>query len=104
MLRLLSGKIHTVFSGFTILGMDKAYSETVSTKVQFAPLSEKEIDLYIASGEPMDKAGAYGIQGKASRFISGIEGDYYSVVGLPLYAIYRALKENFHFDFGGNKS
>ena len=56
MLRLLSGCTHTVFSGFTILGKGKAYSESVSTKVQFAPLSEEEIDRYIASGEPMDKA------------------------------------------------
>ena len=103
MLRLLSGCTYTVFSGFTILGKGKAYSESVSTKVQFAPLSEEEIDRYIASGEPMDKAGAYGIQGKASLFVSGIEGDYHSVVGLPLHAIYRALKEEFHFDFGDNE-
>ena len=66
-------------------------------------MSEEEIDRYIASGEPMDKAGAYGIQGKASLFVSGIEGDYHSVVGLPLHAIYRALKEEFHFDFGDNE-
>lgn len=99
MLTLLSGKTHTVYSGFTLLSKDKSYSEAVATKVTFAPVSEEEMDRYIDSGEPFDKAGGYGIQGQAALFICGIEGDYPSVVGLPLHRIYRALRDEFGVDF-----
>ena len=83
MLRLLSGRRHEVVSAVAICG-----GETVSghseTSVTFAPLSEKEINWYVATGEPMDKAGAYGIQGCAALFVSEISGSYSNVVGLPL--------------------
>ena len=83
MLELLSGRRHEVISAVAICGREtvSGYSKTYVT---FAPLSEKEIDWYVASGEPMDKAGAYGIQGYAALFVSEISGSYSSVVGLPL--------------------
>ncbi|MDR0937078.1 MAG: Maf family protein [Oscillospiraceae bacterium] len=84
MLKLLSGKTHEVITGAAIL---KGNSERVFaewTEVTFRTLSETEITRYVASGEPLDKAGAYGIQGKAAIFIEGIKGDYYNVMGLPI--------------------
>ena len=74
-------------------------SETVATEVAFIPMSDEEIHRYIASGEPLDKAGAYGIQGLAARYISGIRGDYYNVVGLPVCRLSNVLKNSFSFDF-----
>ena len=99
MLRLLSGRTHTVYSGFTLIGQGKTYTESVATNVAFASMSEREIENYIASGEPTDKAGAYGIQGQGGLFVTGIEGDYYTVVGLPLQRIYIALRDVFGVDF-----
>lgn len=99
MLRLLSGRTHEVYSGFTLIKDGKRYSESVCTSVHFSVLSENEIDAYIASGEPMDKAGAYGIQGKAAKFVVGIEGDYHSVVGLPVQRIYKALCDEYGVTF-----
>lgn len=88
LLRLLSGKTHQVLSGIAVIqqnGKDvKLMSNVVSTDVTFQPLSEHSIEQYVASGEPMGKAGAYGIQGFAATFISRIEGSYSNVVGLPL--------------------
>jgi septum formation protein len=84
MLRMLSGKKHSVFTGVTLVskkGIESFYEETL---VEFYPMNEEEIEAYVLSGEPMDKAGAYGIQGKAAAFIKGIQGDYYNVVGLPI--------------------
>ena len=101
MLRSLSGKTHTVYSGFTLLSKEKCYSEAVATEVTFAPLSDAEIARYVASGDSMDKAGAYGIQGQAGLFVEKIHGDYNSVVGLPLAAVYAALKREFEVDFNG---
>ena len=95
MLRLLSGRTHEVYSGFTLIGSGKVYSESVCTTVRFASLSDEEIERYIASGEPADKAGAYGIQGLGGLFVRGIAGDYYNVVGFPLQSIYEALKKEF---------
>ena len=95
MLRALSGRSHEVCSGYTLRSHDKSVSRSVSTTVRFAPLSDREIDRYILSGEPMDKAGAYGIQGLGGLFVTGISGDYYNVVGLPLNDIYGALKTEF---------
>ncbi len=93
MLRALSGRAHEVLTGFC-LRRDVAENIGVArTVVRFAPLSEDEIAWYIASGEPRDKAGAYAIQGLASRFIEGIEGCYFNVVGLPVPLIYRRLHE-----------
>lgn len=81
---MLSGKKHSVYTGVTLIcetGLETFYEETL---VEFYEMTKEEIDAYVATGEPMDKAGAYGIQGKAAAFIKGIEGDYYNVVGLPI--------------------
>ena len=83
-LMMLSGQTHEVYTGVCVIedGQIKTFYE--ETKVTFYEISESEIDHYIKTGEPMDKAGAYGIQGKAAVFIKGIEGDYYNVVGFPI--------------------
>ncbi|MBV9183449.1 MAG: septum formation protein Maf [Acidobacteria bacterium] len=94
MLRLLSGRSHQVTTGVCLVGdgFDDLRSET--TKVYFLPLAENDIEEYVATGEPLDKAGAYAIQGKASRFIQYWEGDYTNVVGLPLGLVRRMLLEH----------
>lgn len=84
MLTLLSGRDHQVMTGCTLLRGDRAETFTEVTDLHFRPLSQREIEKYIASGEPMDKAGAYGIQGGAALFCRRIEGDYYNVMGLPV--------------------
>lgn len=84
MLSSLSGKIHTVYTGVCIRTQRKTEIFYSATDVEFYPLTEKEINDYITTGEPMDKAGAYGIQGKGSLLVKGIHGDYFNVVGLPL--------------------
>jgi len=93
----LSGKWHSVFTGVTIMNTKNAKSETFyeETKVHFLNLDESMIDAYIKTGEPMDKAGAYGIQGKGALFIDRIDGDYFNVVGLPICRLSRVLKEEF---------
>ncbi|HET9229561.1 MAG TPA: Maf family protein [Thermoanaerobaculia bacterium] len=85
MLRLLSGRDHSVLTGIA-LG-DAA--EVDETRVRFAPLSDAEIDWYVATGEPRDKAGAYAIQGLGSLFVESVEGNYWNVVGLPVPRLYR---------------
>ena len=84
MLRLLSGRDHQVMTGCTVLcdGICRSFTEV--TDLHFRDLTDREIDRYVRSGEPMDKAGSYGIQGGAAAFVSGIEGDYFNVVGLPV--------------------
>ena len=99
MLRLLSGRAHEVITGVCLRGPDfsgQAFTDTrlESTEVRFEPLTDREIEEYVASGEPLDKAGAYAIQGRASRWISGIRGDYANVVGLPVALVYRMLGEH----------
>lgn len=99
MLHRLSGKTHEVYTGLSVLQGDGTASRTAAetTRVTFAVLSEQEIEDYIATGEPFDKAGAYAIQGRGGKFISRIEGCYFNVMGLPLarlYAILHALKGN----------
>ena len=84
MLRLLSGRTHWVHTGLALMTGEKTLADVVSAAVTFRELSEQEIEAYVATGEPMDKAGAYGIQGKAALFIPRIEGDYYAVMGFPL--------------------
>jgi len=91
MLRALSGKWHEVLTAVTLLRGDRALSDAALTRVKFSEMSEAEIGWYIATGEPMDKAGAYGIQGYASRFVERIEGSYSNVVGLPVEMVYRML-------------
>jgi septum formation protein len=105
MLRLISGRTHEVITAVCVMGSksnapanpkpDTALGDTRSetTLVTMNPLSDDEIRAYVASGEPMDKAGAYAIQGMASRWIPRIEGDYSNVVGLPVALVYRMLKE-----------
>jgi len=94
MLRLLSGRTHVVLTGVTLLGSAVDDTRVESTAVTFANISDEEISAYVASGEPMDKAGAYAIQGMASRWIPRIEGCYFNVVGLPVPLVYRMLREN----------
>lgn len=84
MLRLLAGRAHVVATGVALSTQSGVESAAELTRVHFAPMNEAEIAAYIATGEPMDKAGAYGIQGRAARFIPRIEGCYFNVVGLPL--------------------
>ena len=92
MLSSLSGKIHTVYTGVCIKTAEKEEIFSVATDVEFYELTEKEICDYIATKEPCDKAGAYGIQGKGSLLVKGIRGDYFNVVGLPLAETVRRLK------------
>ena len=93
MLKALSGRDHRVFTGVTVARGGRVLSDYEETAVHFRPLTEREIAAYIATGEPMDKAGAYGIQGCASLFVRGIEGDYFNVVGLPLCRLGEMLKQ-----------
>ena len=93
MLRLLSGRDHQVMTGMTVLRGEHATVITEVTDLHFRPISEKEIADYVASGEPMDKAGSYGIQGGAALFCNRLEGDYYNVVGLPVCRLAQILKE-----------
>lgn len=100
MLKDLSGKIHEVRTGVTILSgkggeaPSKRISFTNAARVEFYDLTDEEIMAYIETGEPMDKAGAYGIQGQGALFIKGIEGDYYTIMGFPISQINRELKKN----------
>jgi len=104
MLRLLSGRTHQVITGVCLVGalrtenqkLEAGFEDTrsESTLVSMATLSAEDIHSYIASGEPMDKAGAYAIQGTASRWIPRIEGDYFNVVGLPVALVQRMLQEH----------
>ena len=93
MLRLLSGRTHEVVTGITLRRGDRCLTRSEQTLVRFLPLSEENIAAYIASGEPMDKAGAYGIQGLAAAFIPEIRGDYFNVMGLPLCLLSEMLRE-----------
>ena len=93
MLRALSGKTHRVCTGLCCVRGERVLSGVEITEVVFRPLTDGEIRAYIATGEPMDKAGAYGIQGRASLFAEGIRGDYFTVMGLPLCRLGTMLKE-----------
>ncbi len=93
MLRLLSGRDHQVMTGMTVVRGDRVRTVTEVTDIHFRELSEKEIRAYVATGEPMDKAGAYGIQGGAALFCSHMVGDYYNVMGLPVCALGQMLRE-----------
>ena len=93
MLRLLSGGSHLVTTGVCLRGPGVEDTRAETTTVSFSPLTDEEIAEYIATGEPMDKAGAYGIQGIASRWVTHLEGCYFNVVGLPLARLYALLRE-----------
>lgn len=93
MLAMLSGREHEVVTGICLRSATRKIIDTATTRVRFVKLTEDEMETYAASGEPMDKAGAYAIQGLASKFIDRIEGDYFNVVGLPVALVYRYWKE-----------
>jgi septum formation protein len=93
MLRLLSGRTHQVITGVCLVANGRSSVASETTSVTVSEISEKEIADYVASGEPMDKAGAYAIQGIASRWIPRFEGDYGNVVGLPVALVFRMLRQ-----------
>ena len=93
MLSALSGRRHEVYTGLAVVCDGREYGHAECTEVAFRDLTEVEIAAYVATGEPMDKAGAYGIQGRACVFIRGIRGDYYNVVGLPVCALHELLSQ-----------
>jgi len=95
MLRLLSGRVHRVLKGLCLLTPQGSRAEVVETRVWFRRLTRAEIAAYVASGEPFDKAGAYGIQGLASKFVERIDGCYYNVVGLPVSQVYAMLSPSY---------
>ena len=92
MLRRLAGREHVVITGICLRHPGGVQVDSSATRVRFTPLTEAEIESYVASGEPMDKAGAYAIQGLASKFVERIDGCYFNVIGLPLSQVYRYLK------------
>ncbi len=104
MISLLSGKVHQVYTGVTLSlnGKVKTFSE--KTDVEFFDLTENEIEEYINSSEPYDKAGAYGIQGKAGLLVKGINGDYYNVVGFPIARLKREIQEFLFSEESGVRS
>ncbi len=95
MLRRLSGREHSVFTGFVVLDRSNGQSRSgvESTLVRFLPLEPEQIDAYVASGDPLDKAGSYGIQGRGALLVASINGDFYAVMGLPLARIGASLRE-----------
>jgi septum formation protein len=92
MLRTLAGQVHEVLTAVILLGSGREAAEVVTTRVWFTPMTADEIDWYVASGEPMDKAGAYAIQGLGARFVERIEGSWSNVVGLPVAVVHRLLR------------
>lgn len=93
MLKRLANDTHTVLTGVSMISKEKEVTFYRKAEVRFSPLSDEEIDAYIKSGEPFDKAGAYAIQGRAAKFIEWIHGDFYTIVGLPVNALYHYLKK-----------
>jgi len=93
MLQMLAGRVHDVFTGVVVLGAGRELAEVVPTRVRLLPITFDEIHWYVKSGEPMGKAGAYGIQGRAARFVDWIEGSWSNVVGLPVATVYRLLRD-----------
>ena len=98
MVEMLSGKLHSVYTGVSVFwyeaGEEKSFTFSECTDVEVAEMSPDEIEWYVGSGECDDKAGAYGIQGLFARFITGIRGDYYNVMGLPVARLYKELKDH----------
>lgn len=93
MLAMLSGREHTVITAVAVSRDETLRSALEEVRVKFRRLSKKEIDAYIATGEPMDKAGAYGIQGFGATIVERIEGDYFAVMGLPLLRLVQLLRD-----------
>ncbi len=100
MLKNLSGRGHEVYTGYCVMRIadGKVVCNSVKTRVHFKELDDEKINSYISSGEPMDKAGAYGIQGKGALLISRIDGDYFNVVGLPVSALADTLEREFEIN------
>lgn len=94
MLSLLAGRSHTVYSGLALVGLSRDHRDCrlANSLVRITPLSRSDIEWYVATGEPMDKAGAYAVQGIGAMFIDGVEGSYTNVVGLPLAVLFRMLR------------
>lgn len=90
-LNRMQGRSHTVYTGVAVLKQDYADVRTITTHVTFRPMSECEIEWYVSTGDPLDKAGAYGIQGLGSVFVESIEGNYFNVIGLPAPTVYEML-------------
>jgi septum formation protein len=90
-LRRMQGKQHVVFTGVAVLKNGKVDVRHCETTVTFAPMTPREIDAYVATGEPLDKAGAYGVQGPGGIFVERVEGNYFNVIGLPLPMLYNML-------------
>jgi septum formation protein len=97
-LRDLSGRDHAVYSGIALIRDGKVAAHSERTAVHVAPLTDEQIARYVATGEPDDKAGSYAMQGLFSPYISGIEGCYFNVVGLPIHALFRLAQEAFDID------
>lgn len=93
MLEFLSGKIHSIITGFTIMDGDNVITKSEETKIHMRKINEKEINAYLETKEPYDKAGAYAIQGEAQKFIRKIEGDFDNAVGLPINSLLKELKK-----------
>ena len=95
MMGMLSGRRHSVISGIAVIYRGKRVFSHEVTEVEFRPLTDSEIEAYVSTDEPYDKAGGYGIQDKAAIFVSGIHGDYLNVVGLPVFKLFRILENEF---------
>lgn len=93
MLKMLSGRSHSVMTGVTVRCGEKSVSHTEITQIRFRDLTDTEIEAYVASGDPMDKAGSYGIQNGAAVFVCGMDGDYFNVMGLPLCSLTLLLRQ-----------
>ncbi len=93
MLRSLAGRSHEVYTGVAIVGEGRLVSEVDRAEVRFAPMTDAEIDWYIATGEPYDKAGAYAVQGRASRYVEAVTGAPSTVIGLPVATVCRLLRQ-----------
>ncbi len=91
-LQMMQGRTHTVHTGVALMMPGHTDVRHCSTRVTFAPMTRREIDWYVGTGEPLDKAGAYGIQGPGGIFVSHIEGDYFNIIGLPMHMLYGMLE------------
>jgi septum formation protein len=101
MLARLAGRAHTVFTAVAVARGDRVVESVVRVGVRFRALEPREIDAYVATGEPMDKAGSYGVQGYGATIVEHIEGDYFAVMGLPLVTVVRLLAEvGLRYEFG----
>ena len=99
MMRMLSGRRHSVISGIAVIYRGKRISAHEETEVEFRALSDSDIESYVSTDEPYDKAGGYGIQDKASVFVRGIHGDYLNVVGLPVFRLFQLLETEFGINY-----